>query len=102
MKKFLVFTFTAIMLLAILSGCSDRNNVSDNKDGSINATETNNIVDDVTDMFSEEPTTERKTTAEPTTEHNSTESVGGETETAEDSTEGAQDNARARRTMPRR
>ncbi len=99
MKKVFLFAITALMLVSALSGCSGKENVSNDKDGKI--TEPSSLIEEATDMLSEimsEPTTERSTT-EATTERTTTESVGGETEATESTSE--EENARSRRTMPR-
>ena len=100
MKKFVLFTLMAILLLGILSGCSDRGNVSSNKDGIIE--DAGDLVEDATGMLTE-MTTERRTT-EATTEEMTTEEMTtgedvGESSGTEESTG---DNARSRRAMPRR
>ncbi len=99
MRKILFFTMTAVMLLGILTGCSEKGNVSTNKDGMI--TEASEMVEDLTDMFTEsttEPTTEKRTTQ--ATEHDTTGTdVIGESEPTEDTSSMAEDNARNRRSL---
>lgn len=97
MKKVILFSITALMLLSALTGCSGKGNVSDDKDGKI--TEESNLIEDATDMISEimttEPTTERNTT-----EHTTGDSVGTD-EPTESTSEDEQGQARSRRIMPR-
>lgn len=99
MKKVILFSISALMLLSALTGCSGKGNVSDDKDGKI--TEENNLIEDATDMISEIMTTEPTTQRKETTEHTTNDSVGADDEPTESTSEDEQGQARARRVMPR-
>ncbi len=96
MKHFFVLALSAVLLLGALTGCKNKDTVSDDPNGSVNASQSNNIVDDITDMV-EPSTTERKT--ESTTEHGM-ESTTDSTDMPAESTE--ENNGRARRSITHR
>ena len=74
MKHFLILALAAIMLLVVMAGCTNKDNVSDNTNGSVNGTKNEgNIVDDLVDMGTNDKTSQNNTSDRNTTGGNSTE-----------------------------
>lgn len=99
MKHFFVLALSAVLLLGALTGCKNKDTVSDDPNGSINASQSDNVVDDITDMVMPE-TTERRTEA--TTEDRTEASTDNSESTDMPAESTEENNARSRRGLAQR